>query len=126
MTIEPWAIGVAAAYALSEGAISQRRYSIFHLGRFFTVNLAIAEDHCLVDTGPYTWVRHPSYTGWLIAIPGLGLGLGHWISVAVLMVATLGVILWRIAIEEKVLRTGPGEVYATYASKTWRLVPFVY
>lgn len=103
-----------------------RGYAINHLGRFFTVNVAIAEDHRLVDTGPYKWLRHPSYTGWLIAITGLGLCLGNGVSLAILTAATLGLILWRIGLEEKVLRAAFGEAYAAYAAKTWRLVPLLY
>src|SRR5664279_62984 len=47
-----------------------RWYAIVHLGRFFTVNMAISADHRLIDTGPYRLVRHPSYTGALMAFLG--------------------------------------------------------
>ena len=50
-----------------------RWISIIHLGRFFTVNVAIAEDHQLVTTGPYRYARHPSYTGTLLIFLGYGL-----------------------------------------------------
>jgi len=103
-----------------------RWYAIVHLGRFFTVNVAIADDHRLIDTGPYRWLRHPSYTGWLTAVAGLGLCLGNAVSLAILVVATLGLILWRIGLEEKALRTAFGDAYAVYARKTARLVPFLY
>ncbi len=103
-----------------------RWYAIVHLGRFFTVNVAIAEDHRLIDTGPYRWARHPSYTGWLVAITGLGLCLGNWLSLAILLAATFSVISWRISIEEAVLRTAFGEAYVAYARKTRRLVPWIY
>jgi len=103
-----------------------RWYAIIHLGRFFTVNVAIADDHRIIDTGPYRWLRHPSYTGWLMAVAGLGLCLGNGISLAILVVATLSLILWRIALEEKALRAAFGEAYAAYARKTWRLVPLLY
>ncbi len=117
----PW-LGIGV-FCLGTGL---RWYSIGHLGRFFTVNVAIAEDHRLVDTGPYTWLRHPSYTGWLVAILGLGLCLGNSLSLVILLIATLGVILWRIAIEERALRAGLGETYAAYAMRTWRLIPYIY
>jgi protein-S-isoprenylcysteine O-methyltransferase len=103
-----------------------RWYAIIHLGRFFTVNVAIADDHRLIDTGPYRWLRHPSYTGWLMAVTGLGLCLGNGLSLAVLVVATLSLILWRIALEEQALRAAFGDAYAAYAAKTRRLIPFIY
>ena len=46
-----------------------RWIAIIHLGRFFTVNVAIADDHQLITTGPYRYVRHPSYTGTLTRLP---------------------------------------------------------
>lgn len=103
-----------------------RWYAIVHLGRFFTVNVAIAEDHRLVDTGPYRWARHPAYTGWLVAIAGLGLCLGNWLSLAILLAATFSVISWRISIEEAVLRTAFGQAYIAYARRTRRLLPYIY
>jgi len=106
--------------------LALRWYAISYLGRFFTVNVAIVEDHRVIDSGPYRWLRHPSYTGWLVAIMGLGLCLGNWISLIVLLTATTLIILWRIAIEERVLRAGLGEAYAVYAAKTRRLIPFIY
>ena len=106
--------------------LALRWYSISHLGRFFTVNVAIVENHRLIDTGPYTWVRHPSYTGWLVAIAGLGLCVGNWVSLAFLLVATLSVIVWRIGIEERALRSAFGDAYASYEVKTWRLIPYIY
>lgn len=116
------AIG-AAVFGLG---VAWRWYAITHLGRFFTVNVAIAEDHRLVETGPYRWLRHPSYTGWLVAVAGLGLCLGNGLSLVILLTATLGLIVWRIGLEEAVLRAAFGEAYSAYARKTWRLVPFVY
>lgn len=58
--------------------IALRWYPIVKLGRFFTVNVAIAKDHQLVESGPYRFVRHPSYTGALLAFLGFGLSLGNW------------------------------------------------
>ena len=116
------AIGIGV-FALG---IAMRWYSISHLGRFFTVNVAIAEDHRLVDTGPYRWLRHPSYTGWLVAVAGLGLCLGNWLSLVILLTATIRVIVWRIGLEESALRAALGAEYAAYALKTWRLFPYLY
>jgi protein-S-isoprenylcysteine O-methyltransferase Ste14 len=59
-------------------------HAIVHLGRFFTVNVAIAANHRLIDTGPYRFVRHPSYTGALMAFLGLALCLANWVPLAVI------------------------------------------
>src|SRR5689334_15424743 len=40
-----------------------RWYAIFYLGRYFTIDVRVAEHQHVVDTGPYRFIRHPSYTG---------------------------------------------------------------
>lgn len=103
-----------------------RAWSVVHLGRFFTVNVAIATDHRVVDDGPYRYVRHPSYTGVLLAYLGLGLCLANWVSLLIILLPSTAIMLWRIAIEERALHAGLGEAYAAYARRTWRLLPYLY
>src|ERR1700722_970953 len=80
-----------------------RWYSIIHLGRFFTVNVAIAANHRVIDTGPYRFVRHPSYSGALMAFLGLALCLANWASLAALVAPVFLVLLRRMHVEEAVL-----------------------
>jgi protein-S-isoprenylcysteine O-methyltransferase len=103
-----------------------RWYSIIFLGRFFTVNVAIASDHQLINTGPYRYVRHPSYTGALLAFVGLGLCVGNWLSIVLLLVPTFLVFLRRMHVEEAALLQGLGEPYREYMRHTKRLVPAFY
>jgi protein-S-isoprenylcysteine O-methyltransferase len=103
-----------------------RIYAIVHLGKFFTVNVAIAQDHLLIDSGPYRWVRHPSYTGVLLIYLGIGLCLANWVALSIILLPTTAIMLWRIAIEERALHAGLGQAYAAYVQKTWRLLPGVY
>jgi protein-S-isoprenylcysteine O-methyltransferase len=108
------------------GGVALRWYSIFYLGRFFTVDVAIAASHELIDTGPYRLIRHPSYTGALLAFVGFGLSLGSWLVVLCLILPITAVFLWRIRVEENALLDGLGDRYRVYMSRTRRLIPFVY
>ena len=103
-----------------------RWYSIIHLGRFFTVDVAIAADHQLVDTGPYRFVRHPSYTGALFAFIGFGFVMRNWASLLLITVPIFAAFLYRINVEERALLGALGERYRVYSQKTKRLIPFVY
>ncbi len=103
-----------------------RWWAIHYLGRFFTVDVAVAADHRIVDTGPYRLVRHPSYTGLLLQFAGLSISLGNGMSVAVIILPTLLALLYRIRVEEKALRTGLGEAYAVYMQRTARLIPWIF
>ncbi|MEP6883860.1 MAG: isoprenylcysteine carboxylmethyltransferase family protein [Gammaproteobacteria bacterium] len=103
-----------------------RWYAIVRLGRFFTVNVAIAADHRLIDTGPYRLVRHPSYTGALMAFLGLGLCLANWLSLVVIVAPILLVFLRRMHIEEAALLQAFGDQYRDYMRRTKRLIPAIY
>ncbi len=103
-----------------------RWYAIVHLGRFFTVNVAIATGHRLIDTGPYRFVRHPSYTGALMAFLGLALCLANWASLAVMLVPVFLVFLRRMHVEEEALLQAFGNQYRDYMHRTKRLIPAVY
>jgi protein-S-isoprenylcysteine O-methyltransferase len=103
-----------------------RWWSIVKLGRFFTVDVTIAKDHELVDSGPYRLLRHPSYTGLLMAFLGFALRLGNWAAALVLFVPISAAFLYRIHVEEDALRAALGEGYAAYSRRSKRLVPFVY
>lgn len=103
-----------------------RVYSILYLGRFFTINVAIASDHRLIDSGPYRFIRHPSYTGALLLFLGLGLCLGNWLSLAVIIVPIFAAFCWRMKVEEAALSEALGEPYRSYMKRTKRLIPLIY
>lgn len=106
--------------------IALRWYSILHLGRFFTVDVAIAADHRVVDDGPYRWVRHPSYSGAILAFAGYGICVGNWLSLALVVVPVSWAFVRRIEVEEEALTAALGEAYRAYAARTRRLVPGIY
>ena len=103
-----------------------RWWAIWHLGRFFTVNVAVAADQRVVDDGPYRFVRHPSYTGLWLEAAGLGLAMGNVLGFALLAVLVLLALLHRIRIEETALLASLGAPYALYLRRTKKLVPLVY
>jgi protein-S-isoprenylcysteine O-methyltransferase len=103
-----------------------RWYSIIYLGRFFTVNVAIADDHQVIQTGPYRWVRHPSYLGAMLMVLGFGLCIGNLATLLAILAPCVGAMLWRIQIEELALQDALGEPYHAYKRRTWRLIPLVY
>lgn len=103
-----------------------RWVAIIHLGRFFTVNVVIAEDHQLITTGPYRYVRHPSYTGTLLIFLGFGLCVLNIFSLAAVFLPIIAAFLWRMHVEEDALSATFGEQYRTYVNQTQRLIPYFY
>jgi len=115
-----------AGFSLYVCGLIIRWGSIIYLGRFFTVNVAIAADHQLIQSGPYRFVRHPSYTGGLLMLLGFCLSIGNLASLVIMVVPCVGVCLWRIHVEEEALIQAFGERYQDYVKRTKRLIPFVY
>jgi protein-S-isoprenylcysteine O-methyltransferase Ste14 len=102
-----------------------RQWAIAVLGRFFSLTVRVAEDHRVVEKGPYRVVRHPSYTGVLITFIGLGLAVQSWGALLVLLGVFSLSFGYRMRVEEKALLSELGEDYASYMKRTKRLIPYL-
>jgi protein-S-isoprenylcysteine O-methyltransferase len=116
----------SASVILFVAGLVLRWWAIVTLGRFFTVDVTIEKDHELVERGPFRIVRHPSYTGVLLAFVGLALSLRNWAALVVILVPIGAAFIHRMNVEEDALSRALGSCYAEYMKRTKRLVPFVY
>jgi protein-S-isoprenylcysteine O-methyltransferase len=119
----PNSISQAVALILLAGGLAVRWSAILTLGSLFTVDVAIHADHAVVDAGPYRFIRHPSYTGLLFAVLGLGVFFGNWLSIILLMIPVTLAVLNRVAKEEEALRGFMGPAYDSYCKRTRRFIP---
>jgi protein-S-isoprenylcysteine O-methyltransferase Ste14 len=106
--------------------ITVRWTAIRTLGKAFSANVAIKESQKICKIGLYRFLRHPSYLGLLLIFLAIGLHSRNWTSFAVILVPTTAAMLYRIHIEERVLRDAFGEEYVDYVRGTKRLIPGVY
>ena len=118
----PVVVGLAVAWL----GMAVRAWSVRTLGEFFTVDVTVAANQRLIDDGPYALVRHPSYTGMLMAILGFGIALDSWGAVAAALFLPLAAVVNRIRHEEAMLRRELGEPYEAYAKRTARLMPGIW
>lgn len=109
------ATGLAAFWIRSEARKA--------LGKMWSVNIEIRENHQLVKTGPYRFVRHPIYVGAILEIVGAIVLLQSW------WIALLGVIcytpalLWRVRVEEEAMRKQIGQPWVDYCATTGSVLP---
>ena len=96
------------------------------LGRYFTFSVAVHADQPVIEAGPYRYIRHPSYTGALITLAGLGLALGNWAGLIALLACMAIAYGYRIRIEESALVAALGEPYKKYIRRTYRLLPYIF
>lgn len=102
-------------------------YRAMHENRFFSAVVRVQGDraHRVVDSGPYSLVRHPGYLGLMIGIPFSGLALGSFLAAGIGLVLT-ALIVRRVLFEDAFLR-GNLEGYVEYAARVpHRLVPGVW
>jgi protein-S-isoprenylcysteine O-methyltransferase Ste14 len=106
--------------------LATRVWAIAALGSAFRTTVEVDAGQAVVSTGPYRWIRHPSYTGLLLVVAGFGLAIGNWLSLAVCLVLPLPGIVWRIHVEEAELNRVLGDAYRGYQARTKRLIPWLW
>jgi protein-S-isoprenylcysteine O-methyltransferase Ste14 len=112
--------------ALMCAGIALRQWAIVLLGDFFTVDVRVHAEQTVVEWGPYRWLRHPSYTGLIVTFLGIGLALGNWAALALLVVVPTAGLVVRIRAEERALLDGLGEPYRRFTATRARLIPGVW
>jgi protein-S-isoprenylcysteine O-methyltransferase Ste14 len=112
--------------ALMFGGIVLRQWSIALLGGFFSVLVSVQEGQTIIRKGPYRFIRHPSYTGTLLTITGIGLAVQSWGALLTLLVMFGIVYRYRIGVEEKALVGKFGNEYVAYMKETKMLIPFIF
>jgi protein-S-isoprenylcysteine O-methyltransferase Ste14 len=96
-----------------------------HLGRLWSASVTRKEGHHIIDTGPYAFVRHPIYTGIILASFATAVERGTAIALAGAAIMTIGWYM-KARIEERFLRQELGAAaYDSYAGRVAMLVPFL-
>jgi protein-S-isoprenylcysteine O-methyltransferase Ste14 len=119
-----WLILVSMIVLLT--GIGLRATAILSLGKAFSSNVAIRSNQKIYRGGLYRYLRHPAYTGSLLAFLGLGSEVRNWMGFCVLFVPVTAAFLYRIHVEEIALNEAFGAEYAAYSRQTKRLIPGIY
>lgn len=106
--------------------IALRQWSFRTLGYYFTFVVTTSSDQPVIDSGPYRFVRHPSYTGIVIAMAGIGLVFANFVSLFGAVTLTLAGLVVRIRVEERALHEALGSRYDDFARGRRRLIPFLW
>ncbi|MGZ9720392.1 methyltransferase family protein [Rhizobium miluonense] len=114
--------GIGAALTLIGLAFAV--WARVHIGRNWSGVITLKEDHALIRSGPYALVRHPIYSGLMLAIIGSAIARGD-IAAALAIIAVLYAVLRRVHIEESWMSETFGSAYADYKASTPALVPFL-
>jgi protein-S-isoprenylcysteine O-methyltransferase Ste14 len=83
-----WIAGVGVA--LTAAGVAVAIWAPRHLGKYWSAEVTIRSGHELIRTGPYTHIRHPIYTGMLLALAGTVLVIGEYRALAAVVIAVIG------------------------------------
>jgi protein-S-isoprenylcysteine O-methyltransferase Ste14 len=118
-------IGQLAGILLIVAGLAFSAWARVHLGANWSATATLKAGHELIRTGPYALVRHPIYSGCLLAVAGSAIVNGDWRGVLgfVLIFASLA---YKLCVEERWLSDYFGEPYRAYRREVHALVPRIY
>ncbi len=124
--IYSWNTFFAIGMAIFTIGLLIRVHSLLTLKQYFTYSVANVENHTIITSGLYKFIRHPGYLGQLMIFIGISISMSNWLSVLLMMIpVTLGY-LYRIQVEENFMMDHLGENYKKYQEQTKKMIPMLY
>ena len=103
-----------------------RTWAVLTLGDLFTMHISVRENHSIIRSGPYAFVRHPSYLGAFIVFVSTAVLLHAWFSAALTAAVLALAFARRIRREEEVLGKEFGDDYESYRRQVAMILPGVW
>jgi protein-S-isoprenylcysteine O-methyltransferase Ste14 len=119
-SLNPFIFGVAVI--LIAAGLSFAVWARLHLGKYWSGRITLKVDHRVIQTGPYAWVRHPIYSGLILALLGTAISLGTvqaFFGFAFMLVSFIR----KLTLEENWLRSHFGAEYELYQKRVRALIP---
>ncbi len=112
----------ALAFVLVVSGVALACWSRYLLGRNWSSVVQVKQEHELVEDGPYRYIRHPIYTGLLLAFVGSAVAVGDVRGIFAVLIVFVS--FWRkLRMEERLLESTFGDTYRHYRSRTAALIP---
>jgi protein-S-isoprenylcysteine O-methyltransferase Ste14 len=111
-----------ASVALVAAGLGLSFWARYHLGQYWSSSVSLKEDHRIIETGPYAYLRHPIYSGIILAIMGSFVSTGTYRTLLGFAVIVAALCI-KAAREEHLLSGELGSAYTEYRRHTGFLVP---
>jgi protein-S-isoprenylcysteine O-methyltransferase Ste14 len=118
------ALIVAIGLAMTISGLSIAVWARRHLGRYWSGRITLKVDHRVIQSGPYALVRHPIYSGILLALLGTVISIGTVQSCLGLALMFLSFVR-KLTLEERWLSTDLGSEYDDYRHRVKALIPYL-
>jgi len=117
-------IALLGAAVLVAAGLGFSVWARHHLGSNWSAHVVVKEGHALIRTGPYRRLRHPIYTGILLAFLGTAVTIGEWRALVAFFLMFLSFGIKSRAEENRMLATFPD--YAQYRRESSAIIPFIW
>jgi protein-S-isoprenylcysteine O-methyltransferase Ste14 len=114
-----------ASMVLGPASVVLAWFAVRHLGKQWRIQAALSEDHELVQTGPYCWVRHPIYASMLGMLLATGFARSWWPLLLIALTIFLVGTEIRVRAEDRLLAERFGESFSAYRSRASAYIPFL-
>jgi len=122
-----WPTGfTVASMIFAPASVALAWFAVRHLGKQWRIQAALNEDHELVQTGPYGWVRHPIYTSMLGMLLAAGFTWSWWPLLLIALAIFLAGTEIRVRAEDRLLAARFGESFVAYRSRVRAYIPFLH
>lgn len=111
-------------WACAVTSIGIRRSAIAALGKFWSLHVEIRESHQFVRTGPFRWMRHPTYFSMILELLAAALLLQAPATLGVVLLCFVPALAARVRLEETALVEKFGEAYRAYQGSTPAIIPW--
>jgi protein-S-isoprenylcysteine O-methyltransferase Ste14 len=122
LAYRPWIGWASVSVAVLGFAITF--WARFTLGGNWSSNVTIKVAHELIRGGPYRWVRHPIYTGLIVAMAGTALARNQWRGLPAVVLFWLAFHI-KLLKEENFMRQTFGAQYIEYSESTGAIFPLL-
>jgi protein-S-isoprenylcysteine O-methyltransferase Ste14 len=112
----------AVAAALTWIGIAFAIWARHHIGKYWSGSVSLRAGHELIRTGPYARIRHPIYTGILLALAGTGIAVGRYRALVAFAIILLSLI-WKSKREEALLANQFGAAFEEHRRRTGFFLP---
>jgi protein-S-isoprenylcysteine O-methyltransferase Ste14 len=113
-----------AGWLCALGSFALRRRAIAALGKFWSLHVEIRDNHQFVRSGPFRWVRHPTYFSMILELLSAGLILNAYVSTCLAAAIFVPALLMRLKLEETALVEKFGAAYQAYRHQTPAIFPY--
>ena len=117
-------IGLGAGVLCSIASFKLRWAAIAALGKFWSLHVEIRENHEFVQSGPFRFVRHPTYFSMILELVSFPLFCGAWFMLILVPIVYIPALMLRLRLEEPAMVAKFGDAYRDYQRRVPMLIPY--